>query len=490
MIPCFKSTNLFLIIIIYCTSKSAGSYYDIITKYSFNTKSTVEGNTEYLDTCDITVHIGSNAIGLPYLNMNQDEPYKVIYPVPKSAIPPLTLTNVDAGFWKVKKESLDNLGIDNVDDVTFMFRTRKGDLARYLPKETKAKGTCSHLSNKLNTMAKHNEERKYKVFDRLKWPGQFLGLKVKKPWETQFSFKLKETTGKRGIEIEVKPVKTKVIFSGTEINFDTNATYALVLYMSIRNDKITVYDGIGQNEHYISNQDKQGYDYGTQLSDDTQSHFELACDEAIVDDNRIEFEIVDFFDYALQPDSPIKTSRTVVRNDTSLFILYHTKLPTEKVVHVLATGQEDDPTMNPIVHQIIPNDINDSKYVLVKVTTSDLENGNQEVKLSLTSPSEVYIRWIWEGGPSVQTVHRFKKRTPCLKKSDMVDIYDVALKDPEFKEKEVNCMHGGRAVSQKGYCVCMPGNELAFIKLPHTYTTHTHTHTHKMRNIGISSSSS
>lgn len=80
-----------------------GDFYDITTVYKFNTEEfdhNGELNTRYLNTCAVSVHPQSNAIGLPYINVDRSQPFEVKYPVEKPTIPYLDV-NANYSQWNI-----------------------------------------------------------------------------------------------------------------------------------------------------------------------------------------------------------------------------------------------------------------------------------------------------------------------------------------------------------------------------------------------------
>uniref|UniRef100_A0A8D8MI69 Angiopoietin-1 receptor n=1 Tax=Cacopsylla melanoneura TaxID=428564 RepID=A0A8D8MI69_9HEMI len=453
----FKCTKLFLIII-YCISKCWGSYYDITTMYTFNTRRTEQGSTEYLNTCNLTVHTETNAVGLPYLNMDPTEPYKLIYPVPNSTIPPLTLSPLSAidNYWtlandKKWSEETRRIGVDNANDFSFIFRTRKGDMAKHF------------LNRAQRSAQKKNRITCNAPWKEIKWPGSFLLLKVKKHRKSNLVFKLNDKGGTIHVQVNMPSSnvdKPTVIFFKTNDRtkceqFNKNANGSLEVYMSFKKGGITVYDANSQEECFV----KYPSEY-TWIDDYKKSKnvFELECKN----EDPMQFELVEFIENSLTSSSTVQTQKRLVRKHTSLFILYHTNRTGTKEdlvkTAVTAFGDRGFPLNTEPILIILDQDKNDEyKYVLVKVTTVGWET-SESIIFNIPSSEESNMRWVWEGGPSYQTVHELQTNIPCDKNT--MQAYDVALKDPgrdpdEAEGRTLNCQNGG--LEESWYCLCRPG---------------------------------
>lgn len=443
-----------------------GGEYDITTVYKFNTQEEADANGEvirtYLDTCDVSVHAQTNAVGLPFLNINGNNksyPESLIYPSKTSTIPTLE-EPFENSPWKTLTltGAMEKLGIKELYgvsplDVFPIFDSFK--LVKSLRVIQEAMSVTFSYDPYQGYEYFYNEVfSSNNLLEATKKKDVFLSVRVTQLNSRSFKFRLKNLMGNHTL-INVYANNNTINVCDQEkcenYVYETNNEYQISLYVSL-DGKLVIYDVIAQK--YLSHGKKSLGTFKNYDSIDQDGNEDSAYSKEY-----IKYQIVQIVQPVLSDDKSIVTPWLNIKTDLAFYIISYRKknsriqvfLRDKDARHALLKSSEQ--TLGEIVSNETSITMDVDKIVLTKVDVKNFQNWTQEKQIEIATDKNAYITNIWETG---QWDHYKIYETTACAKNNTQEIYNVALKNITFSNKVDFCLNGGIRNDVNG-CICPPG---------------------------------
>ncbi|KAL1449846.1 hypothetical protein WDU94_002318 [Cyamophila willieti] len=440
----------------------ATPYYDITTVYKFNTQeeSNDIGDTiiSYFNTCTVSVHPQTNALGLPYYVGDNNVVEDILYPSTS------TIPRLSSNDWKslsTDGETEVNLEVVTIPDDTYQVINEKDLFDGIHPTYTEHSvistsnydGTTLYNSEELMNFYRDSSNLFLHVDVPLCYPKDFVIRLIRTDEEDSSGQKLYDC-----IQVNVyhysnsKTVKVCATWltECEESIYEGNSDYQIILYISLQG-RFKIYDGIAKKVIY---------------TDKTQGHGDKFKSIEWSWDNNIYERVMTYKIFSITNSGAVFLAgdRTYIspwfhnKNNfpSSLFISYMRRLGTSVVTYLKELGTDNVMELE-YEEQIISTVSIESpeqldEIVLTKVHVRYPDNWVQNKQIQIKADPGVYIRDIWEGG--YQGMYTIHDNQTCEKSKDITDIYDVALRSPT-PAKASFCLNGG--VLREETCVCPPG---------------------------------
>uniref|UniRef100_A0A8D9AD61 Tyrosine-protein kinase receptor Tie-1 n=1 Tax=Cacopsylla melanoneura TaxID=428564 RepID=A0A8D9AD61_9HEMI len=425
-----------------------GDFYDITTIHKFNVEEELSSNgeilTNYLNTCQVTVHAQTNAVGLPIYNVNDTE-LNQIYP-----------HHTDRGNNTLG--SLPNEYVLLEGDIDFDLNIK----SRVNPDKT-----VLHVIEEPHTETRHKynyygdyssyDFKYYKYnFDMSKvkdLPNICLFLENKKQnSKEQISLSLDRADGKNiavkisndgKIEVCQKEYCQSYVYKGDEKN-------QISIYISLRGE-LKIYDFIGKRMYTFSNIDEPFIKISQSVSSDyytTPMTFQIVQLSYINIQGKNHYEV-------FSDNRTIAATWNHTGNRSNVFVFHYRKLDGILTAQLKENGTENIIPLEAeeqIVVKIPNNEVDE--LVLTKIQVRYPQTWTQGKQIQIKADKGVYIARIWEGED--WSKYRVHENITCGK-----EIYNVAFGEPRLnKNKTVTaatCLNGGFPDQYNETCVCPPG---------------------------------
>lgn len=421
--------------------------------YKFNTQeSDLNGelNTRYLNTCSVTVEPQTNAVGLPYINLN--EPFQIKYPVANPTIPSLDLTS-NTSEWKnlfsdgMQSELASPQALEGDFHVLEIFRNTKNifDLftqnAVTLHETTKS--SCSGYnyvfdSDVMSTINQKNDIFLSAVFN--------LNANIE-IYLTKGSHYYSDSNNyikihnRDSLTLEICSMPESDCESLFNFKYDSNESFTFNFYINLKG-AIKIYNAVDRKV-YSTRLVHPFYDYIMFQSD--------SCG------NEVHFKLVELSKHALSADSNIISPWLPIQNGSSFFLSYYRKSG-HSLISYLVDAYEDKQNLKRLdLEELSIIEVNTTavdEIVVAKVVVTFPANWTENKQIQIKSDNDVYIKDIWEGGDS--EIYRIQSSQPC-DKSHIKDIYNIAVRDSIQGTKVSFCSNGGFLDSVNATCICPPG---------------------------------
>uniref|UniRef100_A0A8D8V301 Tyrosine-protein kinase receptor Tie-1 n=1 Tax=Cacopsylla melanoneura TaxID=428564 RepID=A0A8D8V301_9HEMI len=426
-----------------------GDFYDITTIHKFNVEEELSSNgeilTNYLNTCQVTVHAQTNAVGLPIYNINDTE-LNQIYP-----------HHTDRGNNTLG--SLPNEYVLLEGDIDFDLNIK----SRVNPDKT-----VLHVIEEPHTETRHkyNYYGDYSSYDFKYYKYNFDMSKVKdlpnilclflenkkQNSKEQIALSLERADGKNvavkisndgKIEVCQKEYCQSYVYKGDEKN-------QISIYISLRGE-LKIYDFIGKRMYTFLNIDEPFI----QISQNVHSEYYTTP---------MTFQIVQLSSINIQGKNHYEVfsdNRTIAAtwnhtgNRSNVFVFHYRKLDGILTAQLKENGTENIIPLEAeeqIVVKIPNNEVDE--LVLTKIQVRYPQTWTQGKQIQIKADKGVYIARIWEGED--WSKYRVHENITCGK-----EIYNVAFGEPRLnKNKTVTaatCLNGGFPDQYNETCVCPPG---------------------------------
>uniref|UniRef100_A0A8D8V464 Tyrosine-protein kinase receptor Tie-1 n=1 Tax=Cacopsylla melanoneura TaxID=428564 RepID=A0A8D8V464_9HEMI len=428
-----------------------GDFYDITTIHKFNVEEELSSNgeilTNYLNTCQVTVHAQTNAVGLPIYNINDTE-LNQIYP-----------HHTDRGNNTLG--SLPNEYVLLEGDIDFDLNIK----SRVNPDKT-----VLHVIEEPHTETRHKfnyyptRSYDFKIFKYYKYNFDMSKVKdlpnilclflenKKQNSKEQIALSLERADGKNvavkisndgKIEVCQKEYCQSYVYKGDEKN-------QISIYISLRGE-LKIYDFIGKRMYTFLNIDEPFI----QISQNVHSEYYTTP---------MTFQIVQLSSINIQGKNHYEVfsdNRTIAAtwnhtgNRSNVFVFHYRKLDGILTAQLKENGTENIIPLEAeeqIVVKIPNNEVDE--LVLTKIQVRYPQTWTQGKQIQIKADKGVYIARIWEGED--WSKYRVHENITCGK-----EIYNVAFGEPRLnKNKTVTaatCLNGGFPDQYNETCVCPPG---------------------------------
>ncbi|KAL1462222.1 hypothetical protein WDU94_014075 [Cyamophila willieti] len=435
--------NSFLIVIIAglnYISSVWGDFYDITTIHKFNIEEESNSNgeilTNYLDTCQVTVHAQSNAIGLPIYNIADTEMNKIIYPHPTDR------TNVSNVHGQNK--------ILLAGDIDFDLNIESSDHPDKRVLHFIEEVVSKRVDDEDYNYAEYIQYKYEFLMSRVKdLPDIYLFLQNKKDdSKGEIAFSLVRADGKNvevkiGVTIEVcqQIYCQKYVYKDDEQN-------QISIYISLRGE-LKIYDLIGKQVYTFSSIDEPF----VEIKQTSASDYATPMTFQIVQLSSINIQGKHYYE-VLSDDRTISATLDHIANSSNVFVFHYRKTDRRLTAQLKQNGTENIIPLEAEEQIVlnIPNNENSSvdELVLAKIRVRYPQTWIQAKEIQIKADKGVYIARIWEG--EEWSKYRIHENKTCNK-----EIYNVAFREPTLNKHRTNatCLNGG--FLHKYTCVCPPG---------------------------------
>uniref|UniRef100_A0A8D8QVN8 Tyrosine-protein kinase receptor Tie-1 n=1 Tax=Cacopsylla melanoneura TaxID=428564 RepID=A0A8D8QVN8_9HEMI len=441
-----KTEILVFLVLTFSSTSVLGDGYDITTVYKFHAQEESDENgtttNRYFNTCSVTVHPQTNAIGLPYVNVEQAP--EIVYPLKTPSIPSLWNTGNE---WKtLMSDEATEAKLDTTTMVTDDFyKVTDKDIFDAFEKNyvTTISDRWSHNYN--TEIYRYPDMNDYYN----NYQNIFLQVQVSKSYAGKVGIELLDRSSEK-IVLQVHSTNNtiQVCPSWSECEdhvYERNSGYGISLYITLKGH-LKIYDGIAKKMMFA----EKSYPNRKIIDWATVSISQRSCYYGY-------FKLVQL--YSVNVLSGDKTHISPwfqnKNNYSSLFISYARKSGRSVSIQLKEFGTGN--VMQLSFEELSVINSTQSGYnemVLAKVHVRFPENWTQMKQIQIKVDPEAYITNIWEGGD--QEMYKLDDSQTCVR-SDITEIYDVVLKAPKREVKVSKCFNGGKLGQDKGACECPPG---------------------------------
>lgn len=458
-----KLLALFFLGISLCTTSVSGDFYDITTVYKFNTEEfdhNGELNTRYLNTCTVSVHPQSNAIGLPYINVDRSQPFEVKYPVEKPTIPYLDV-NANYSLWKIpcgveESEQEYFLRSKLEYDYSYEFYRMRDIFDNIFEHEVAICDPQIVICSEQLTTVMVSSSCMSSVYRETVNGRVWLGVNFQLNELKKITLAIEDGNL---VDINIydvdKSIEAQYISTNGENNADlikfhvTNSSHEIHLYINL-GGALTIYNA-GDRKAYISKRIIPNYNYNHILltTEECPSGFETG----------ISYEFIQLKQNVLSDNNSIDSPWLSLKNESFFFIIYYRKFDDFLGITLIDQGGQE--SLNLISEELRVLQLNGEnsdrlvdEIVLSKVMVTFPNSWTLHKRINISFNKDMYIRDLWEGTDS--DIYRIHQSKACVK-SDITEIYNVALRDPYMEKQVTFCSNGGFLDSSNTSCICPPG---------------------------------